>query len=328
MLHELQDAHSDGISEIAFSPSPTKNLLSAASWDGKLSLHDADTSLFIKNYSESAPLLSTCFLRDTQVASAGVSKKVNVYDINSVRNCFLGVHTDPIKCIRFNPTSNLIYSGSWDRSIKGWDPRCSPNSPVCVANLHGKCISFDLDIQQQKIVAVDSLKKTYIYNISKPSMMQLEGVRDQVLKYQMRCVRIRPDALGFAVSSVEGRVAWEYFNLDPAFQSRKYAFKCHRVKKGNEEIAYPVNSIAFHPIFGTFATGGGDGVVSVWDGNTKKRLWRLPPYNTSVSSLAFNSNGTKLGIAVSYTYEEGMKTVMPGNKIIIRNVQEEDVKPK
>jgi hypothetical protein len=38
------------------------------------------------------------------------------------------------------------------------------------------------------------------------------------------------------------------------------------------DVVFPVNAVAYHPGFGTFATGGGDGVVNIWDGNNKKRL--------------------------------------------------------
>ena len=38
---------------------------------------------------------------------------------------------------------------------------------------------------------------------------------------------------------------------------------------------------------GTFATGGCDGVVNIWDGENKKRLSQFPAYPTSIASLAF-----------------------------------------
>ena len=47
-----------------------------------------------------------------------------------------------------------------------------------------------------------------------------EQKRDSSLKAQTRCVRAFPDATGFAVSSVEGRVAIEYLDLDEATQVR------------------------------------------------------------------------------------------------------------
>ena len=44
------------------------------------------------------------------------------------------------------------------------------------------------------------------------------------------------------------------------------------------DVIYPVNAIAFHPKYGTFATGGSDGIVNIWDGNNKKRLCQLHRY--------------------------------------------------
>lgn len=48
----------------------------------------------------------------------------------------------------------------------------------------------------------------------------------------------------------------EYFDNSEQVQSRKYAFKCHRRSEAGKDVVYPVNAIAFHPVFGTFATGG------------------------------------------------------------------------
>ena len=39
-------------------------------------------------------------------------------------------------------------------------------------------------------------------------------------------------------------------------QARRYAFKCHRKSDTGKDTVYPVNAIAFHPIHGTFASGG------------------------------------------------------------------------
>ena len=45
-----------------------------------------------------------------------------------------------------------------------------------------------------------------------------------------------------------------------------------------QEVIHPVTALAFHPIQGTFATGGGDGVVNVWDGVKKKRVCQFEKY--------------------------------------------------
>ncbi|KAI3704172.1 hypothetical protein L1987_74387 [Smallanthus sonchifolius] len=84
----------------------------------------------------------------------------------------------------------------------------------------------------------------------------------------------------YLLSSVEGRVAMEFFDLSEAGQSKNY---------------------------GTFATGGCDGFVNVWDGNNKKRLYQYSKYPTSIAALSFSRDGRLLAVASSYTYEEGDK---------------------
>ncbi len=53
----------------------------------------------------------------------------------------------------------------------------------------------------------------------------------------------------------------------------------------------------------------------------------LPTFATSVASLAFNAKGTKLAIAVSYTFEEGDKE-HPPDAIAIVDIAENQMKPK
>jgi WD40 repeat protein len=48
---------------------------------------------------------------------------------------------------------------------------------------------------------------------------------------------------------------------------------------------------SFHTAYNTFATGGSDGYVNVWDGFNKKRLCQFHPYPTSIASLCFSSDG-------------------------------------
>lgn len=119
----------------------------------------------------------------------------------------------------------------------------------------------------------------------------------------------------------------EFFDLSEAGQAKKYAFKCHRKSEAGRDIVYPVNTVAFHPIYGTFATGGCDGMVNVWDGNNKKRLYQYSKYPSSISSLSFSRDGRLLAVASSYTFEMGDIPRDP-DMIYIRNVNDVEVKPK
>ncbi|CAM9860904.1 unnamed protein product, partial [Laminaria digitata] len=106
-------------------------------------------------------------------------------------------------------------------------------------------------------------------------------------------------------------------------QENKYAFKCHR--KGDQ--VFPVNAMAFHPVYGTFATGGCDKMVNIWDGKNKKRLWQSSAYPTGIAAMAFNHDGTRLAIASSYTFEQGA-IAHPKDQIFVRDVMDSDVRPK
>ena len=95
------------------------------------------------------------------------------------------------------------------------------------------------------------------------------------------------------------------------------------------EYIYPVNAISFHRDFNTFATGGSDGLVNIWDGQNKKRLCQFHKYPTSIASLAFSNDGSVLAIASSYMHEhEEPPEGTPEDTIYIRYVSDQETKPK
>lgn len=138
-----------------------------------------------------------------------------------------------------------------------------------------------------------------------------------------------PNDEGYASSSIEGRVAVEWFNSSDESQARKYAFKCHRQQVEDVDVVYPVNSLAFHPIYGTFATGGGDGVVAIWDALAKRRIRIYPKLASSVAAMSFSSDGKYLAIGISPGFEDGKDEINEGAVgIFIRELGENEVKRK
>lgn len=182
-----------------------------------------------------------------------------------------------------------------------------------------------MSVNNNKLVVGTSGRQVYIYDVRQ--MGSPEQVRESSLMNQTRCIRIFPNGAGYALSSIEGRVAIEFFDPSDSVQKKKYAFKCHRKTDGKVQTLFPVNAIAFHPTHGTFATGGCDGMVNVWDGENKKRICQYPQYRTSIASLDFNATGDLLAVAVSYTFEEGEKE-HPGDTVLLRHVNDNEVKKK
>ncbi|KAG1342074.1 putative Mitotic checkpoint protein BUB3.1 [Cocos nucifera] len=219
-----------------------------------------------------------------------------------------------------------VITGSWDKTLKCWDPRgASGPDRTLVGTYPQPERVYSLSLVGHRLVVATAGRHVNVYDLR--NMSQPEQRRESSLKYQTRCVRCYPNGTGFALSSVEGRVAMEFFDLSEVGQSKKYAFKCHRKSEAGKDTVYPVNAIAFHPIYGTFATGGCDGYVNVWDGNNKKRLYQYSKYPTSVAALSFSRDGRLLAVASSYTFEEGDIAHEP-DAIFVRNVNEVEVKPK
>lgn len=55
-------------------------------------------------------------------------------------------------------------------------------------------------------------------------------------------------ALGYVTTSIEGRVAVEFFDPAEEAQAKKYAFKCHRSSANGIDSVYPVSGLAFNPM--------------------------------------------------------------------------------
>ena len=79
--------------------------------------------------------------------------------------------------------------------------------------------------------------------------------------------------------------------------------------------------------YGTFASGGSDGVVSVWDGVNRKRIRQFPRYPDEIASLAFSHDGKRLAVASSYTFDEGERDHQP-DAIFIKTLGENECKPR
>lgn len=322
MTTPLESPPTDGITRICFPQGRGDTHVAVSSWDKTVRIYDATAPQHAKAiHTDNAPVLDVAFLRDSSTFIAGgVSKKVMLWVVGGRSGDALGKHDDAVRCIEWHGKSNQVFSGSWDKTVKAWDPRQKhANATVQVG---GKV--FSMSTSDDRLCVGLSTKQVAVYDVR--ALSQPLQVRDPPLKYQLRAIRCMPNGEGFCAGSVEGRVAWEYFEPGPG--KVKYAFKCHRKTVDGTEHVYPVNAIAFHPEHGTFASGGGDGVVSVWDGVARKRLWRLPEFETSIASLAFSGDGTRLAIAVSYTYEMGPQKSVPANKLFIRNVSETDMRPK
>eukprot|EP00210_Caulerpa_lentillifera_P003665 g3499.t1 len=311
----------DGITVVRFSS--VSNTLLVSSWDSHLRLYDVSEDKCIVNLQLSSPILDCNFMDEKTAFSGGLDGQVLNHDFNrEVPPIVLGNHQKPIKCVEYFMEKGLVVSCGWDKLVKFWDPRRAHyRMPVMSFDLPGKV--YTAAQTQLKLVIGTSERHIFIFDLRNLDAGPVH--KETGMQHQTRCVRCFQSGEGYGVASAEGRVAIEYF--DAQRESTRYAFRCHRQKVGDVEWVYPVNAIAFHPVYGTFATGGCDGTVGIWDGINKKKITNIPGYPTSIASLDFNHDGSLLAIASSYTFEQGEKEGVE-DEIYIKTIRKEDVAPK
>ncbi|KAI8819489.1 WD40-repeat-containing domain protein [Fimicolochytrium jonesii] len=318
--HELSNPPTDGISSVKFSPDDP-SLLLVGSWDKKLRLYDVTTDTLKREWNQKAATLDVCFSSGNRCFSVGVDKKLKSFDVNAPGETVIGSHDDAIRCVVHAPETGQILTGSWDHHIGLWDPRTNAS----LGKYAQPAKVFSMDVVGHTLVVATAGRSLFVYDIR--NMKETLQPRESSLKFMTRVLRCMPNGEGFVSGSIEGRIAVEYFDPSKESQARKYAFKCHRQVVDDTEHIFPVNAIAFHPIHGTFASGGSDGVVYIWDHLNKKRMRQYPRYPTGISSLAFNCDGSMLAVASSYSFDEGEKD-HPPDSVFVRQVGENECRSK
>lgn len=339
----LAEGPTDGITRLSYLPDKTKSLLASTSWDGWVRIHDTNSSQLEWQHSmESGPLFSLALPESMNgVITGGMDGSIRMLEMGASTPVLVGLHdTQTISsegrsacsCLcslgGSSASSQLIASAGWHRKLHVWDTR-QPKSAF-VAELPGKAFSMDVDSSRNLLAVGTSGRRTCFVDIRYQQRDQtIEGIdilldRESSLKFPLRCLKFFPTGDAIAVGSIEGRVAVEYLDeLGRESKGKKFAFKCHR----QGDLVYPVNCIEFHPRFGTFATGGCDGMVVMWDGMNKKKLMSLTRFPTSIAALAFNHDGSEIAVASSYTFEEGERE-HPKDEIYVRKMLDSECRPK
>ncbi|TVY55093.1 Mitotic checkpoint protein BUB3.2 [Lachnellula cervina] len=340
--YEISEPPTDAVSALKFAPdAPTRFLVS--SWDKHVYLYElsseAEGGKLIEKYEHRAPVLDAASEQTTmKLLLRGWIGRIN---LESGEQTVMSAHTAPVKSVVYSKEHSLLVSASWDSTLHFHDLKHPEKEPATI-KLPAK--PHSLSITASKLVVAMASRLVYIYELQSTLMLasQANGAttelqpwqqRESSLKFMTRAVACMPNDDGYASSSIEGRVAVEWFDPSPESQARKYAFKCHRqpdTSGDGTDIVYPVNALAFHPVHGTFASGGGDGVVALWDANAKRRIRQYQKYPTSVAALGFSSDGKYLAVGVCPGFENDQEDYSGEGvtKIYIRELGETEAKGK
>lgn len=327
---EVSDSPPDSVSSLAWSPQA--DFLAAASWDNNVRIYEVSPGGQTQGkamFSHEGPVLSVCWSKDgTKVISGGADKAARMFDVQTGQTTQVAAHDAPIKSVKWIDAQNgILATGSWDKTLKFWDLR-TPN-PVITNTLPERC--YTMDVTFPLLVAGCADRKINIYNLQEPG--KVFKSLESTLRMQTRVVACFPAADGFAIGSIEGRVAITYVD-EKASSSENFSFKCHRrdqsAQNKSHTLVFAVNDISFHQQQGTFSTAGSDGSLNFWDKDSRTRLKIFDPAPAPISCTAFNQAGTIFAYAVNYDWSKGYSGNVPGtvNKIMLHPCKEEEVKKK
>lgn len=212
-------------------------------------------------------------------------------------------------------------------------------SPVSSRQCEKKILKMDATKQYLAVGMSDRRVEIYDHrNWTEPYQ-----IRESGLRYQIQDLQCFPTGEGFAISSIDGRVAIEYFDPSELSQARKYAFKCHRHldKEAQRDLVHSVNSILFSRRYNTLFTSGSDGHVCLWNWQKRKRMRQYPRLThsdgttQSIVRTAIQENDSVLAIGTSdesyksaSSIEESTGGVKRGSKIYLRYLKETECLPK
>jgi mRNA export factor len=129
-----------------------------------------------------------------------------LYDIQTGQSQVVAQHDAPIKAVRWyeEGSNHILITGSWDKTVKYWDLR----SPQPIGQLNVGERVYAMDNVGQLLAVATAERKVHVVNLTNPTT--IFKTLDSPLKWQLRTLACFPNGTGFALGSIEGRVAIQY----------------------------------------------------------------------------------------------------------------------
>lgn len=247
-----------------------------------------ETTSTLHSFEHEAAVLDTCWISPSYAASGSVDRRVRLLDLETGKTMVAGKHAAPVCRVRYSAATGLLLTASWDRTLAIWDVQLNSDQDQSqeprVTLLHkltlpDKALAMDIsppwpraDLASEpgdptvRVLVATAGRHLVSYSLSpladtlreahangqtldpNDPRLKPEWTRESALKFMVRDLACMPNGLGFAASSVEGRVSVDFFDSTDEGRAKGYAFKCHRVMVDGIDTVYPVNALVFHPM--------------------------------------------------------------------------------
>jgi len=307
----------DTITQIRFSNvqnyEQDPQFISTSSWDGTVkvwevnSTYNAIQSKFQGETQMDHWVFGHCWSADNSYLFGAVAdNSVKMWDLKSNSVTKIGEHSSWVKDVHYSEKHNIVLSTGWDGHLKFWDLKS--NSPCFDVNLEPLKI-WSFSYSDPLLVGALSDNSIFVMNmdnILRTGSGKPEQVLPSPLKFQTRSVEAFPTALGYTVTSIEGRCGVKNINFNDMREkyNEDFNFKCHR-KPDTASNVYSVHQTAFNAKYMTFMTCGGDGSYCIWDKDKRKRLKATNGCDAPITACRMSLNGKYAAYAFGYDWSRG-----------------------
>jgi WD40 repeat protein len=275
---------------VAFSPDGTRALVSGD--DGTLRMYDAETGDLLDEdvVDGGAPVTAVAF-------SAGGDRYVHggtdgsvvlrrAADGQVIRT--FGGHGAAVNAVAFSPDEARVASAGDDSAVIVWDVSSGAGLVVLDASDGGHALPVNA-------VAFSPLSPLLLASGSSDGTAILWNIPSQIVLSRLSghtaavtSVAFSPDGLALATGSADRTV--KLWNISTGATTAALTLSGHSAA---------VTAVAFAPGITELLSGSADGTARLWNINTATTIQTLAPCQSTISSLAYSSDGTRVLLGVA-----------------------------
>jgi len=253
----------------------TATLVVTGSADYTAKVWDALAGKELHSFAHTRIVKSVNFTSDSaRILTAGQDKTLRIFDMNKTDSDpqLMEGHTQSVKTALWCKDQTMIISGGGDNVIKVWDSITLKEAKSIPVKASITSIENSLD---GKHISVTAGKEVHFYDTS-----SYELVKSYNLSMELNSAALSPDTLTFVVGGSSD------------FWARVFDFNTGKELEVHKGHHGPVHCVRFAPDGQTFASGGEDGTIRLWQSGDVKAygLWQEPGKTNPTTNNSNNTN--------------------------------------